>query len=152
MPNKRKNTVKRLVDAALIALPVCLMAYQVTGEAAHEWLGIGITVSVIVHQALNAKWYGALLRGRYHAKRVFHTAVNALLLLSFGITAICGMAMSSHAAPFLYGMLPVSFARQFHLSFSHWSFVLMGLHLGLHLPQAAAKLSGKKKTVLGALT
>ena len=142
---------KRIVDAALTALLLCLMAYQVTGEALHEWLGIGMTVLVIVHQVLNAKWYGALFRGRYHALRIVQTAVNALLLLSFGMTAICGMSMSGHAVPFLYGMLPASFARQFHLSLSHWSFVLMGLHLGLHLPLLTAKLSPKKQIILSAV-
>ncbi len=58
--------------------------------------------------------------------------------------------MSGHAVPFLYGMAPVSFARQAHLSMSHWSFVLMGLHLGMHIPamMAGLKLNDKTKTVL----
>ena len=32
------------------------------------------------------------------------------LLLSFAMTAFCGMSMSGHAVPFLYGMTKVSFA------------------------------------------
>ena len=35
---------------------------------------------------------------------------NTLLLASIALTALCGMAMSAHALPFLYGMLPVPFA------------------------------------------
>ena len=60
--------------------------------------------------------------------------------------------MSGHAVPFLYGMAPVSFARRMHLSMSHWSFVLMGLHLGLHIPAMTAKmkLEGRKKTLVSA--
>ncbi len=148
MKIKEINVLKRIVDVVLTVLLLCLMAYQVTGEALHEWLGIGMTALVIVHQILNAKWYGALLKGKYHAMRILQTTVNALLLLSFAMTALCGMAMSGHAVPFLYGMLPVSFARQFHLSLSHWSFVLMGLHLGIHIPVMTAKLSDKKKKLL----
>ena len=151
MKIKEVNVLKRIIDIGLTVLLLCLMAYQVTGEALHEWLGIGMTVLVIVHQILNAKWYGALLKGKYHALRILQTAVNVLLLLSFAMTALCGMAMSGHAVPFLYGMLPVSFARQFHLSLSHWSFVLMGLHLGIHIPVMTAKLSDKKKKVLSAV-
>ena len=49
----------------MTVLLVCLMAYQVTGEALHEWFGIGMTVLVIVHQILNRKWYSALFQGRY---------------------------------------------------------------------------------------
>ena len=41
---------------------------------------------------------------------------------------------------------PVTFARQMHLSLSHWAFVLMGLHLGLHIPAIAAGLKLKDKT------
>ena len=38
----------------------------------------------------------------------------SLLLASITLTARCGcgMAMSAHAVPFLYGRLPASFARQ----------------------------------------
>lgn len=151
MQIKRKNTIKRIVDILLTVLLLCLMAYQVTGEALHEWLGIGMTVFVIIHQALNAKWYGAVFRGKYRALRILRTAVNALLLLSFGMTALCGMSMSSHAVPFLYGLLPIAFARQFHLSLSHWSFLLTGLHVGFHVPMMTSKLSEKKKVIISSV-
>ena len=143
---KTKSTIKRLVDAAMTVLLLLLMACQVTGEALHEWIGIGMTALVILHQSLNRKWYGALLKGKYNAYRALTAAVNVLLLCSFALTAFCGMSMSGHAVPFLYGMAPVSFARQTHLSLSHWSFVLMGLHLGLHIPAMTAALNLKDKT------
>jgi len=61
--------------------------------------------------------------------------------------------MSAHAVPFLYGMAPVSLARKMHLAMSHWSFVLMGLHLGLHIPVMTAKMKieGKTRTAINAL-
>jgi len=147
---KTKNMVRRIVDAAMTVLLLLLMAYQVTGEALHEWIGMAMTVLVIVHQILNRKWYGALFKGRYNAYRTVTSVLNVLLLLSFALTAFSGMSMSGHAVPFLYGMAPVSFARQMHLSMSHWSFVLMGLHLGLHIPAMTAglKLKDKTKTLL----
>lgn len=141
---------KRIVDAALTALLLCLMAYQVTGEALHEWLGIAMTALVIAHQILNRKWYAALFKGKYHAYRIAATTLNLALLAAFALTAFCGMSMSGHAVPFLYGMTKVSFARQMHLSMSHWAFVLMGLHLGFHIPAMAAKLGGNAKKALTA--
>ena len=66
--------------------------------------------------------------------------MNIALLLSFALTAFCGMSMSGHAVPFLYGMTKVSFAGRMHLSMSHWAYVLMGLHLGMHVPVMFAKL------------
>ena len=144
---------RRIIDVCMTILLLFLMAYQVTGEVLHEWIGIGMTVLVIVHQILNRKWYGALFKGRYRAYRILTTAVNILLLLSFALTAFSGMSMSGHAVPFLYGMAPVMFARQTHLSMSHWSFVLMGLHLGLHVPAMTArmKLEDRKKKLISAL-
>ncbi len=119
---------------------LCLMAYQVSGEALHEWFGIGMTILLIIHHILNRRWYAVLLKGKYNTYRILTTAVNTLLLLSIALTAVCGMSMSSHAVPFLYGMLPISFARRFHLAMSYWSFLLMGLHLGFHLPTMTAKM------------
>ena len=143
---KTNHMIKRIVDAAMTVLLLCLMAYQVTGEMAHEWIGIGMTVLVIIHQILNRKWYGVLFKGKYNPYRAVTTILNVLLLLSFALTAFCGMSMSGYAVPFLYGMAPVYFVRTMHLSMSHWAFVLMGLHLGMHIPAMAAGLKLKEKT------
>lgn len=147
------NMVRRIVDICMTVSLLLLMAYQVTGEVLHEWIGMVMTVLVIVHQILNRKWYSAAFRGKYNPYRIVTTAVNILLLLSFVLTALSGMAMSAHAVPFLYGMVPVSLARKMHLAMSHWSFVLMGLHLGLHIPVMTArmKIEGKARTALAAL-
>jgi len=119
---------------------LCLMAYQVSGEVLHEWFGIVMTILLIIHNILNRRWYAVLFKGRYNAHRILTAIINTLLLLSIALTAICGMSMSSHAVPFLYGLLPVAFARRFHLAMSFWSFILMGLHIGFHLSAMAAKI------------
>ena len=147
--NHNNNMVRRIVDVCMTALLLCLMAYQVTGEVLHEWIGIGMAVLVIVHQILNRKWYSAVFKGKYNPYRILTTAVNILLLLSFALTALSRMSMSSHAVPFMYGMAPVSFARKMHLAMSHWSFVLMGVHLGLHIPVLAAQIRSAGKTGSG---
>ena len=100
---KNKMMIKRIIDAFMTALLLCLMAYQVTGEQAHEWIGMGMVVLVIIHQILNRKWYAALFKGKYKGYRIVITVVNVLLLLSFALTAFCGMSMSGYAVPFLYG-------------------------------------------------
>ncbi|MBQ6360113.1 MAG: DUF4405 domain-containing protein [Lachnospiraceae bacterium] len=147
---KTNNMIKRTVDAVMTVLLLFLMAYQVTGEMVHEWIGMGVTLLVIIHQILNRKWYGVLFKGKYNPYRSVTTILDILLLLSFALTAFCGMSMSGHAVPFLYGMAPVSFARRMHLSMSHWAFVLMGMHLGMHIPAMTAglKLNNKTKMIL----
>lgn len=141
---KTKQIVKYAVDFVMTLALLCLMAYQVTGEALHEWIGVGMTVVLIVHHILNIKWYGALFKGKYSAYRIVSTVTNTLLLGSIALTAFCGMSMSNHAVPFLYGMADMVFARTMHLALSFRSFILMGFHLGLHLPTITAKVKPNK--------
>jgi len=141
----RQKDLRRIVDIGMTVLLLFQMAYQVTGEAAHEWLGMGMTALVVVHQILNRRWYSAAFRGKYTLYRIASTGVNALLLVSFALTALCGMAMSNYAVPFLYGIARISTVRMTHLSLSHWSFVLMGLHLGLHVPVMLARLAERTR-------
>ncbi len=148
-----KNRIKKGVDIVLTVLLLCLMSYQVTGETLHEWIGIGMTAILIIHHILNIKWYGALFKGKYNAYRIITTIINTLLLASIALTAFCGMSMSNHAVPFLYGMANIVFTRTTHLALSFWSFILMGLHLGFHLPAMTAKVKPGKawKIVLSAI-
>ena len=139
-----KNKLKKIVDVILTVLLLLLMAYQVTGESLHEWLGVGMTVILIFHHILNRKWYGTLFKGRYNAYRIATILCNTLLLAAISLTAFCGMSMSNHAVPFLYGMADMVFVRQTHLAASFWSFILMGLHLGLHLPVLTATVKPGK--------
>ena len=151
---KDKNILfRRIVDVCLTVLLLCLMSYQVTGETLHEWTGIGMTVVMILHHVLNIRWYAALFKGKYKAYRIITTIINTLLLASITLTAFCGMSMSNHAVPFLYGMANIVFTRTAHLALSFWSFILMGLHLGFHLPAMTAKVKPGKawKIVLSSI-
>ena len=153
MQIKQNTMIKRIVDVCMTVLLLFLMAYQVTGEVLHEWIGIVMTVLMILHQILNRKWYKAFFKGKYNAYRTVTTVINIALFISFVLTAFCGMSMSGHAVPFLYGMTNVSFARRMHLSMSHWAFVLMGMHLGMHIPLMLIKLKigNKLRMVLSVL-
>ena len=153
MGGTKKRNFKWIVDLCMTLVLLCLMTYQVCGELLHEWGGVLMTLLLIVHHVLNRRWYAGIFKGRYNAYRIVTLLVNTLLLGSIALTALCGMSMSAHALPFLYGLLPVSFARQTHLALSYWSFVLMGFHLGLHVPAMTAglKWSGKVKAALSLL-
>ena len=147
MQNKITNIIKRIVDVLLTVLLLLLMALQVTGDVLHEWLGIGMTVTLIVHHILNRKWYAAAFKGKYSPYRIVMTAVNSLLLVSMTLTALSGMSMSGHAVPFMYGLINIMTARTLHLAISYWSFILMGVHIGLHMKSMTAKLPDKGKTI-----
>ena len=142
------NRIKRIIDVLMTLTFIPLMAYQVTGEAAHEWLGILMFALVITHQVLNRRWYTAILKGKYNTHRILNTIITSLLLVSFVLTAISGMAMSNHAVPFLYGLINVNTARIMHLAFSHWSFILMGLHIGMHVSTIISKVPNRIRKIL----
>ena len=151
MQSIKRDGLRKLVDVCMLILLLCLMSYQVTGEEKHEWTGILMTLSVIVHQILNRRWYAALFKGKYNVYRSVTTAVNLLLLASMLVTAFCGMSMSEYAVPFLYWARGLIFVRPTHLAMSHWSFVLMGLHLGLHIPLMLGRMKDRTRTILTAV-
>ncbi|MBQ2597514.1 MAG: DUF4405 domain-containing protein [Oscillospiraceae bacterium] len=142
----KRNSLRLIVDALLLLLLLCLMSCQVTGEALHEWGGVAMTLTVIVRQILNRRWYAAIFKGKHNACRALTTLVNVLLFAAMLATAFCGMAMSGYAVPFLYWPGGVSLVRPGHLAMSHWAFLLMGLHLGLHLPVMAGKRKPGERT------
>ena len=144
----KRQKLRNVIDILMTALLLFLMAYQITGEMLHEWIGMAMTLLVIAHQILNRKWYAALFKGKYSVYRGVSAALNVLLLLSFAFTAFCGMAMSNYATPFLYGIAKISFVRKMHLSMSHYSFVLMGLHIGMHVPVMLQGLKERQKTII----
>ena len=148
-----KKAVRLITDALMTVLLLCLMSYQVTGDVLHEWIGMGMTLLLIVHNILNAKWYASLFKGKYNAYRTVTVTVNILLLAAIFLTTLCGMSMSAYAVPFLYGMTNIIFARTAHLALSYWAFILMGFHIGMHMPAMTRdiRLSKPWRTVLTAL-
>lgn len=149
MQNK-KVFIKRFVDLAMILLLLGLMPYQFTGARVHEWLGVVMAVFAFFHQILNWQWYSSIFKGKYSAYRIFLALINILLIISFVVTVISGISMSSYAVPFFYGVMSLSTAKVLHLSSTYWVLILCGLHLGLHIPSKTSKieLANKIRKVL----
>ena len=76
---KPKQILKISVDIAMTALFLALMAYHITGNSLHEWLGVTLFLLFIIHHILNLKWYRGLFKGKYTASRVLMATVNFLL-------------------------------------------------------------------------
>ena len=125
-----------------------MMSKQITEQAGHEYIGITMFVLFLVHQYLNRRWYGALLKGRYTPARVLSVLVNLSLLVSFVMTALSGIIISEEFL-FLNVEALTSFARTAHLCCSYLSFVLMGVHLGLHWGMIAGRISSAWPGLLG---
>ena len=129
---KPKMMVKISIDFVMTILLLLLMARQITGESAHEWIGAGMFILWIVHHTLNFKWLGNLFKGNYTPFRMAQVIVNLLLCLSMLGTMVSAVILSREVFAFLPISGGIALARPMHIFWSFWGFVLMALHLGLH--------------------
>ena len=141
---------RRVIDILMTLTLMLLMSMQITEQVGHEYLGIFMFVLFLIHQYLNRRWYGALLKGKYTAARFFSTVTNFALLISFLLTAFSGIIMSENFPELNIDPL-YSFARLAHLSCAYLSFVLMGIHLGLHWGMIAGRIKAHWPGVLAVL-
>lgn len=129
---KRKFICKIVIDIIMTVLLLFLMARQLTGDSAHEWLGAGMLILWIAHHILNRNWYSHLFKGKYTPMRILQTVINFTVLLSmFGLT-VSGIILSRKVFAFLPIPGGIALARPLHVLSAFWGFVLMALHLGLH--------------------
>ena len=129
---KPKMILKLAVAIGMTAALLLLMAYELVGQAAYEWIGIGMFVLFVIHHILNGSWIRNLLRGRYNPVRIMQTGLVLLILCAMAGLMVSGIILSRHALSFLPIKGGRSFARNLHMISAYWGFVLMSVHLGFH--------------------
>lgn len=111
---KRKIILRHITDLAMTVLLLALMAYSVTGQAIHEWMGIALFVLFIIHHLLNLQWLRAIGKGRYPLARILQSVLVLLLFLSMIAQMASAIVMSRHALNNLFikvvQLPPVAFA------------------------------------------
>lgn len=129
---KPKAICKICTDILMTLALLFLMGYQFWGDVAHEWAGAGMFFLFILHHILNRQWHQNLFHGRFTPSRIFALTLDLLLFLDMLGLMISGILLSNHVFAFLDLHGGMSFARLLHMAASHWGFVLMAFHLGLH--------------------
>ena len=124
--------IKISVDAAMSVFMLLLMAYGLVGEAAHEWIGMGIFALFVAHHILNRRWIQAVPQGRYAPPRMVQTALIGLIFLCMVGSMVSGIVLSRHVFAFLPRHGGYELAGKLHILCAFWGFVLMSLHLGMH--------------------
>ncbi len=124
--------IRIVVDCAMTVFLMLLMASELLGRFAHEWIGTAMFVLFILHHAVNRRWTKNLFRGKYTPYRALQTVSAGLVLLTMCCSAAGALIMSRH----VFAFLPIhggrSFGRVAHLIGAYWGFVLMAFHLGIH--------------------
>lgn len=157
MTAKRKLQIT--TDMLMLVMLPLLMAYQLIGEAAHEWIGIGMFLLFLCHHLLNRYWYKNFFKGKYNKYRLLLTGIDLLLFIIMISLAVSGILLSKHVFTFLQPEVGIPGARIIHLFSSYWGFALMSIHLGLHWNMIASVLNrttrqkfstGKKRMIFRA--
>ena len=123
------------IDITMTILSIILMGgnYLFPADIVHEILGLALFLLWAVHISLNRRWYGAIFRGKYNPYRIMQTVINCCILICTIFLMISGIILSNHLFTFLNIQSGLGFARIAHLLSSHWYYLFMALHIGLHV-------------------
>ena len=125
--------VRNIINIAMPIMMITLMVYQLIGIAYHEYAGTALFIIFIIHNILNIKWYSKLFKGSYTPYRILSTIINILLLITMILLMISGIIMSEYTFSFLNINSGMAISRLIHLSASHLGFILVSIHMGMHL-------------------
>ena len=136
------NRMRLPIDIMMTLVSIVLMGgnYLFPADIVHEILGVALFVLWGVHIALNRRWYGAIFKGKYNPYRIMQTVINCGILICTILLMISGIILSNHIFTFLNIQGGLGFARIAHLLASHWYYVFMSLHLGMHVEMIANKI------------
>lgn len=142
--------LRRIIDVSMTVLLILLMSLQVTEQEYHEYIGMVMVILVIVHIYLNRKWFISVFKGKYPPLRVLSLVIDISLLIAFILSGISGMIIAETFTFMNFESL-TAWGRTAHISSSYWSFVLMGLHVGLHWNMVAVRIKSSWPTVIALL-
>lgn len=133
---KLNRTLRLLaVNVTLFVIFVLVMNVPMTGIPAHEWLGIGIGVFVIVHVLQHTNWIVTTTK-RLFSSTSFRNRLSYLtsigMFIGFISIIVSGLVISQVALPGL-GITPSQseFWMWLHLSSVAWVLWLTAIHIAL---------------------
>ena len=139
--------LRRIIDVSMTVLLILLMSLQVTEQEYHEYIGMVMIILVIIHIYLNRKWFISVFKGKYPPVRILSLVIDILLLLAFMLSGLSGMIIAETLTFMNFESL-TAWGRATHISSSYWSFVLMGLHVGLHWNMVAVRIKSSWPCVI----
>lgn len=128
------------VDITMTIFSIILMGgtMMFPADIIHEILGACLFVLWILHTVFNYRWYASLFKGKYPPYRIMQIAVN----IGIALCALCLMYSGITMALMLPGM---GLACSIHLVSSHWYYIFMCAHIGMHLGMIFSKIKSARK-------
>ena len=134
--------VRLIIDILMYCLFILVMGPHITENFLHEIIGTIISVLFIIHTTLNIKFYKILFKGKYNKKRIILTLVDILLLVCMIGMIISSLIISNNVFKFL-NIETTMFGKKIHMLSNSWGFILMSLHVGLHIEPLIKKIKNK---------
>ena len=141
----KPRRLRMSIDITMTVLSIILMGgnFLFPAEIVHEILGVGLFVLWSVHIFLNRRWYVAIFKGKYNPYRIMQTVINCCILICTIFLMISGIILSNQLFTFLNIQSGLGFARIAHLLSSHWYYLFMSLHIGLHMGRLFQNVAAK---------
>ncbi len=141
----KTQRLRMTIDITMTILSIILMGgnYLFPADIVHEILGVGLFVLWSVHIFLNRRWYGGIFKGKYKPYRIMQTVINCCILICTIFLMISGIILSNQLFTFLNIQGGLGFARIAHLLASHWYYLFMSLHIGLHVGRLFQNVTAK---------
>ena len=133
---------KVFIDIVMYIALILLMCEHSLVGLTHEVLGIILFISFIMHNALNYRWYNLILKRKINPKMITSLIINFLIFVTLIILILSSLMISGYVFKGLIASNAMV-SRGLHMVSSIWFYILVSIHLGLHLNVMLYKIKGK---------
>ena len=141
------NKFRMPLDIAMTVLSIILMGGTVLfpDDRVHQIMGMSLLALWAVHIALNRRWFGSLFRKNFAPFRIMQLVVNLGVLICALLLGVSGLLMAWFIPGGWVGGA-LGFARTAHLVASHWYYIFMAFHIGMHGAMIISKCFNRLKS------
>ena len=130
-----RGTFAIYVDVLLLATLLLLYAPRLTGLTLHEWLGVSLGVTLIVHLLLSWSWIRAGIRhfGDRKLRGRINYVLNCVLFVLILVELTSGFAISHVVLPQV-GVRTINDRswRALHNLTLNWTLLVLGFHVAMN--------------------
>lgn len=125
-----------LIDVVILTAFLISAEPHITGQTIHEWLGLGLFVTLMAHLLIHWRWLVNASKN-FIRKLPLMTRINSivdlLIFIGFVVLTLSGVMISKSVLPALGISVPHSGSwKQIHSLVTYLSVFLVAIHFALH--------------------